>query len=647
MSSTPPTVIHALDAEGLQQTIELTGVRRRQLFPSIPLVLAGLLGGFALFPPVSENPRLVWTFVTVAAAMVAWVAILGAVAKHRNRSLEIELVRPIKSHYVQASVQASIYLYWGWYWPRVYTAAPLILAQIVFLYLVDALLSWSRGRNWRPGFGPLPIVFSTNFFMWFKDDWFMLQFVMVATGALAKEFIRWTRDGKKTHIFNPSAFGLSLASIILIATGTTHYTWGIEVATTLGWPPHIYLEIFLLGLIVQYYFSVTLMTFSAVATLYVMNVIYTGNTGVYHFVDTNIPIAVFLGMHLLVTDPSTSPRTNAGRVIFGILYGIGNWVLFSILGNLGVPDFYDKLLPVPILNLLVKVIDRFARSGFVKRLFLWETHFQPKKLNLVYMGGWVALFVTMLSTGFVDAPHEGASVAFWKKAYEEGKPDAGRNWMKMVGSRADSGSAVACNQLGLILLEGKVTPQNREAAAHYFARASALGDLRGSENVAWQFLTLGQSESADAVSRAFDHLEQSHHESEGGRASSLLGFAHEVGRGRPLDKARALDLYREGCSRGDLDSAKGMARLWMAGDGGTEDDLVLAAPLLTRSCDAGDAQGCLFLARMLHAGKGVPRDEAQARALMEKACQLGSQEACAGMNRPTGSKEAPPAAIEK
>ena len=44
-------------------------------------------------------------------------------------------------------------------------------------------------------------------------------------------------------------------------------------------------------------------------------------TGVPYFVDSEIPSAVFLGLHLLVTDPSTSPRTPLGRAIFGVLYG--------------------------------------------------------------------------------------------------------------------------------------------------------------------------------------------------------------------------------------------------------------------------------------------------------------------------------------
>ncbi|MGE0862742.1 MAG: hypothetical protein AB7P34_02475, partial [Vicinamibacterales bacterium] len=40
-----------------------------------------------------------------------------------------------------------------------------------------------------------------------------------------KAFVRWERDGRRVHIFNPSAFSLALFSVVLLATGTTHLTW--------------------------------------------------------------------------------------------------------------------------------------------------------------------------------------------------------------------------------------------------------------------------------------------------------------------------------------------------------------------------------------------------------------------------------------
>ena len=51
--------------------------------------------------------------------------------------------------------------------------------------------------------------------------------------------------------------------------------------------------------------------------------------GTYLFIDSYIPIAVFLGMHLLFTDPSTSPRTELGRLIFGAIYGLSVIVLYA------------------------------------------------------------------------------------------------------------------------------------------------------------------------------------------------------------------------------------------------------------------------------------------------------------------------------
>ena len=71
------------------------------------------------------------------------------------------------------------------------------------------------------GFGPFPIVFSTNLFLWFKDDWFACSSSLIALGFVGKAFVRWERDGRRVHIFNPSAFTLAMFSLVLLATDTT------------------------------------------------------------------------------------------------------------------------------------------------------------------------------------------------------------------------------------------------------------------------------------------------------------------------------------------------------------------------------------------------------------------------------------------
>src|SRR4029077_8593488 len=82
-----------------------------------------------------------------------------------------------KQHYLQACVQGSLLVYWGWYWPPVYAFAPFILAQLVFAYAFDMLFCWSRREVYSLGFAPFPIVVSINLFLWFKPDWFYLQFM--------------------------------------------------------------------------------------------------------------------------------------------------------------------------------------------------------------------------------------------------------------------------------------------------------------------------------------------------------------------------------------------------------------------------------------------------------------------------------------
>jgi len=597
--------------------------------PALTLAFTLAFLALTLIPRVQSNPKLLWTFLGFGGVLLAWTGALWLAGRKQGRSFTV-FWTPVRSHWVQASVQFSVYVYWGWYWREVYAQAPLILAQILFLYAVDGLVSWTRGKPWRVGFNALPIIFSTNLFMWFKDDVFVWQFVMVGIGALGKQFITWTRDGQKVHIFNPSAFGLGVVSIVLIAMNWTHYTHGIAIASTLARPPHIFLEIFLVGLIVQFFFNVTLLTLAAAGTLYVMNLVYTQVTGVYQFLDTNIPIAVFLGLHLLMTDPSTTPRTDAGRIIFGTLYGAANFVLYDALANIGAPEFYDKLLPVPILNLMVPLIDRVSRAGILGRFTRFESRFPVKRRNLVHMGIWIAVFLTMLGTGFVEAPHKGASLAFWKRAYEEGRHHADWKYLQLVESTAASGtlaSAAANNELGVIYMEGKLARQDRGAAAHYFSTACELGNADGCANAARQFLVLREARSDADVTRALARVEQDCGQGTDGRSCFLLGLALETGRGRAQDRNRALELYEAGCARGHPEACKALARM-RTSESALRGDLSGTLATLTRLCEAGDAESCYYLAAIYRGDQGVPPDPSRMRNLLQRACGLGSAPAC-------------------
>ena len=169
-------------------------------------------------------------------------------------------------------------------------------------------------------------------------------------------------------------------------------TWGFEVAQTEFYPPQMYLAIFLIGLPGQYLFGVTPMTMAAVLTTFVFSAIYYAATGIFFFSDLHVPIAVFLGMHLLFTDPATSPRTELGRIMYGVLYGLTTVLLYDWLLRAGQPGFYDKLLQVPLLNLSVKWLDALARSPLLQRInpAEWGKALVPRQRHLAYMSVWAA-----------------------------------------------------------------------------------------------------------------------------------------------------------------------------------------------------------------------------------------------------------------
>ncbi len=435
-----------------------------------------LVSGFllvSLLPRVQGSPNLTWSFWGAGAVLLGW---LGVVAVRSSTPLTrppiVTVLRP--QHYIQALVQLAVFGYWGWYWRPVYDYAWLLVAQLLFAYAFSMVLAWSRRQTYVLGCGPFPIIFSTNLFLWFRDDWFYLQFLMIAVGFMGKEFVTWTRDGRRTHIFNPSAFSLGIFSLVLIATNTTDLTRGVDIATTLTLAPNIYLFLFLAGLVVMYFFSITLLAGSAAMVLFGASALYALTTGVPYFVDSEIPSAVFLGLHLLVTDPSTSPRTPLGRTVFGVLYGLGVFVLYWTLGAIGTPTFYDKLLCVPLLNLSVQQIDRIVAriSASVKRppVGLWHI----ARGNAAHMAAWVLFFGAMTALGSTDGRHRGDTLPFWMELCEDGNARACERLVQIESNYCRDNSGWACNELGGHYRDGRSVEHDPVRAYSLFAQGCEL-----------------------------------------------------------------------------------------------------------------------------------------------------------------------------
>jgi hypothetical protein len=440
----------------------------------VPLVLTLALFALSMTARVQASFVVTSSLRGASAALLLWTGALFLHLRHTQAGRGLDIVlRP--QHYIQALVQLSLFAYWGWYWRPVYDMSVLIAAQLLFAYGFSILLTWSRGRRYSLGFGPFPIILSINLFLWFKDDWFYLQFLMIAIGFLGKELIHWNRDGRRVHIFNPSAFSLGLFSLVLIATGATDLTWGPEIASTLTLAPSIYLFLFLVGLVVMYFFSITLVAGVAAATLFALSALYSMWTGVPYFLDSEIPAAVFLGLHLLITDPSTSPKTQLGKGLFGGLYGLGVFGLYAILGAAGAPTFYDKLLCVPLLNLSVRGIDYLvATQGRRVRGLGLPSSWTPARLNLGHMALWIAFFGLISVTGRTDGRHVGDSLPFWETSCVEGRRNACERLLQVKASYCGDNSAWACNELGLHYATGEVVGADQPVATGYFSRACEL-----------------------------------------------------------------------------------------------------------------------------------------------------------------------------
>ena len=446
----------------------------------LPLACTAAVAAFVWLPAAQRSPSLAWSLLGAAGVLALWLVLLLLPAAASGRRFTIVL-QPRAQHYLQACAQASVLLYWGWHWRPVYDHLPLIAAQLLFAYVFDMLLAWSRRDSYVLGFGPFPIIFGINLFLWFVPDWFAFQFLLIAAGFGAKEFLRWEKDGRSAHVFNPSSLPLAVGSLVLLLTGATDLTLGQEIATTFDIPPYIGLWIFLIALPGQLAFGVAPMTLAATVTLFGLGAAYRAATGTYFFVDSYIPAAVFLGMNLLFTDPSTSPRTELGRIVFGVLYGLSVAALYAALEAAGAPTFYDKLLAVPLLNLSVQAIDRWARSDAVRRIdpAALGRALSPRRRHLVYMALWTAAFLPINAAEGVGDVRE-AGLPLWRHACDRGRLEACRALAATYAPECVAGSPRACNELGILAADGLASTPLRAPEA--FARACGLGLPEGCAN---------------------------------------------------------------------------------------------------------------------------------------------------------------------
>lgn len=616
MSSSP-----ALDRSRVSLIPVVDGQTRRGAY--LPAIFIAALAAMSQLPRIAPHENLTRTYLAVAGALALWSAVLYLARRDRSDGFTFS-ARLAAPHYVQACLHTTIYVFWGFYWDLVGHNALHLVGQILFAYSFEGLLAWSRGKQWRLGLGPFPIVFSTNLFLTFKDEWFVYQFLLIAVVFLAKEFIVWQRDGVRTHIFNPSAFALFLFAIVLISTGQTDKTWVSQLSAMLDTrlvdpDSRPYLLVFAVGLVAQFLFQVTLVTFASAAMLFLLPSIYTAFTGTFWFVDVGIPIAVFLGLHLLITDPATSPKNNWGRFLFGTAYGASVFVIYGILDRYGEPLAYDKLLFVPVLNLLVVRFERLGdylqaqSAALVERLRI--PRYEPN-WNLIHMALWIGLFAWMYAGEFLESDHPGRQLTHWQTSCELDRPNACRNLTETLRSRCSQGATEYCAELSR-LYEKKptlATPLERQI---YYGDACDAGATRECD--------LYRRNLDAAMDR---ELEASCDSGDSPMSCYVLGSGYVKGINRgSRNRDKAYPYMLAACEQG---LGKGCAVAGMMHQFGftQSQDLERAVDLHERGCAFSFTPSCASLVDIYSTPQSQLENETLSRWYRAKACAIGATPMC-------------------
>ncbi|MEE2788378.1 MAG: hypothetical protein VX589_13630 [Myxococcota bacterium] len=611
--------------------------------------MTAAFGGVLALIALSTIPRIANADTVQASLWVAAVLCALAVVALRGKPLAVS-VQVRLHHVVQFAMHSAIFVYWATIVGEVVDQAWLYLAQILVAYLLDFLLSWWRRGTWIVGLGPLPVVGSINLFLWFKDDWWYLQLLMVFIAFASKPFLRWTRDGRNTHIFNPSAIALALLSVGVLTFGATDITWGPTIARTLNAPTFMFETIFAVGLVVQLLFGTTLVTAGAALTVWGVGLLYFESTGWWFFNDTHIPIAVFLGMNLLITDPSTSPESKMGRLLYGAVYGLAVFPLWMILEAHQTPTFYDKLLQVPLLNLAVPLFEWAGR-----RLANLGPKLKAVADNRLHVAVWIVAFV-VLRPGLVEHPGKAVSHGYMFAHGVGGAAKDPAKAARLFRKACDQGQPIGCTQLGQLRLGGQGVPANPQRAIELFERA-----CRADEPVACNQLgiiyvdgvhTARNPQKARALyAKACDLSDAS--------SCGNLGLMYRSGQGGASDETKASQYLKKACKLGhglackvvDAPTNTGTAgpsrapeQACESGDGaacgmlaqrlertGTSTERTRALDLYKRACNLKHAPSCNALGSKYATGQGVPKTPAKAAQYAEQACNLGDYHACGNL----------------
>jgi hypothetical protein len=281
-----------------------------------------------------------------AVALLAWALLLLARERFRPRfPAPVVLFR--RTHALPAVLQALLFAYWGLYFPEVWHHLPVLGVLLCFAFAFDVLMAWTLRRPAHVGLAVVPVVLSANLFVWFDGASAWAYFAIVAV-ALASRAVR----RGDTHVFNPSAVAVAAYGVLALALPRAFPY--VDVANAFNLPPNQAEVIFLLALLPHLLLDTTPLSAAAALAMVL------AHAALGAAVPSPTWPAWLLSITLLAGDPATMPKSAGGRVLFGLGFGLGVGLTGWALTNLGQMDYFAKVLPLPVMNLLVPRFDAWA-----------------------------------------------------------------------------------------------------------------------------------------------------------------------------------------------------------------------------------------------------------------------------------------------
>jgi len=290
------------------------------------------------------------------------------------------------THWLPAAIQVCLFAYWALYYRGLWGYLPAIGVQLVYAVVLDSLLSMNLRRRLTINAGPVPVTLSTNLFVLFAPGQTYLTIACITIALLSKALLR--RGGR--HIFNPSGFGISVVALATLFFPALGYGGSAE---EFNLPPNMAEVILLLALIVQFRIPVVLASLGCVAGLHAWDAL----GGQMWFPVYWSPMT--LVVVLLVTDPATMPRTQAGRLLYGVFIGLLVEATAGLLDHAFGMDFYAKILPIPVANLAAPLFTRLGERLPNLRLL-------APRMNPAHVLVWFGLVAMSMGGVAKDEPFE-------------------------------------------------------------------------------------------------------------------------------------------------------------------------------------------------------------------------------------------------